>query len=71
MSKRLPNLCCCLTHHLAEKTKEGCYKAYFLEGFISATVSRMNRILDEQEAYIEKLEKRITIIENEKENSKK
>jgi len=63
MSKRLVNLCCCLTADMEKRTKDGCYKAYFLEGFIGETVRRMNKILDDQDAYIEKLEKRIANLE--------
>lgn len=63
MNKRLPSLCCCLTADMEKKTKNGCLKAYFLEGFIDATVSRMNKILDEQDVYIQKLEKRLADLE--------
>lgn len=49
---------------MEKRTKDGCYKAYFLEGFIGETVRRMNKILDDQDAYIEKLEKRVAILED-------
>lgn len=64
MNKRLVNLCCCLTADMEKRTKDGCYKAYFLEGFIGETVRRMNTILNEQDTYIEELERRIVALES-------
>lgn len=63
MNKRLPNLTCFLTSDLDKKDRDGCYKAYFLEGFISETARRMNKILEKQNVYIEKLEKRLNQME--------
>jgi hypothetical protein len=48
---------------MEKKTKDGCLKAYFLQGFIGATVRRMNNILDERDAHIQKLEKRLADLE--------
>ena len=64
MTGKLTNNCCSLSSSLYERSKEGCNKAYYLEGSLSALIPQIKHRLAEQDQYIEKLEKRMKNLED-------